>query len=297
MTLFRGLAAFPITPADAHGRVDTQALGALLKRLTEARVDSIGLLGSTGSYPYLTREERRRATDAALDQVGDAIPVMVGVGALRTEDAVRLARDAKAAGAAAGLLAPVSYTPLTEDEVFTHFETVAGETGLPLCIYNNPGTTHFTFSPDLIARLSRLPHVVAVKNPAPPAQAVAASLSELRARVPADFSVGFSADGNATEALIVGGDAWYSVTAGLFPAPCMAIRAAVQRGDAAGARRLDSALKPLWELFAEFTSLRVMYAAANLLGICRTEPPRPILPLGDAAQRRIADTLETLNLA
>jgi len=296
MTLFSGLSAFPITPADRHGRVDVSALGALLARLTDAKVDSIGLLGSTGTYAYLSREERRRAIDAALAQVGDRMPVMVGIGALRTDDAVRLGQDAKAAGAAAGLLAPVSYTPLTEDEVFTHFETVARQVDLPLCIYNNPATTRFTFSVDLIARLSRLPNIVAVKNPAPPAEAAAANLSELRGKVPAGFSIGFSTDWNATEALIAGGDAWYSVLAGLFPRPCMDIRSAVRRGDITEARRLNAALRPLWDLFTEFSSLRVIYAAVNLLGLCHAEPPRPILPLGEAARDRAADVLRSLDL-
>ncbi len=55
MTMFRGLSAFPITPSDEQGRVDTGALRALLGRLTDAKVNSIGLLGSTGSYPYFDR--------------------------------------------------------------------------------------------------------------------------------------------------------------------------------------------------------------------------------------------------
>ena len=69
MTLFRGLSAFPITPADEAGRVDAGALRALLRRLAAAGVHSVGLLGSTGSYPYLTRAERRRAVDAAEAEV------------------------------------------------------------------------------------------------------------------------------------------------------------------------------------------------------------------------------------
>src|SRR6202011_4791197 len=101
--------------------------------------------------PYLTRSERRRAIEAAVDQVGGKIPLLVGIGALRTDDTVQFGQDAQAAGADAVLLAPVSYTPLTNHEVFTHFETVAHAVGLPLCIYNNPGTTHFAFSTDLIA--------------------------------------------------------------------------------------------------------------------------------------------------
>jgi 4-hydroxy-tetrahydrodipicolinate synthase len=55
---FHGLSAFPITPADEHGRVDTVALGRLLERLCDAGVDSIDLLGSMGIYAYLTQEDR-----------------------------------------------------------------------------------------------------------------------------------------------------------------------------------------------------------------------------------------------
>jgi len=150
MSLFSGLAAFPITPASADGQVDVAALRGLVRRLVRAKVDSIGLLGSTGTYAYLSRTERRRAIEAALEEAGGQVPVMAGVGALRTDEAVALARDAKAAGAGAGLLAPVSYTPLLDEEVFVHFQTVAWESCLPICIYNNPGVSHFTFSAELI---------------------------------------------------------------------------------------------------------------------------------------------------
>src|SRR5229473_6739037 len=109
--------------------------------------------GSTGTYPYLTREERRRAVETTIEQVAGRMPVLVGIGALRTDDAVKLANDARVSGAAVGLLAPVSYTPLTDEEVFQHFTTVVHESGLPVCVYDNPGTTHFRFSADLVARL------------------------------------------------------------------------------------------------------------------------------------------------
>lgn len=294
MTTLTGLSAFPITPMSAEGIVDVAALRRLLRPLVAAGVDSIGLLGSTGSYPYLSRAERRRALDAALDEAAGRLPILVGVGALRTDEAVRLAGDARAAGAAAGLLAPVSYTPLLDDEVFAHFRAVAEASGLPLCIYDNPGTTHFTVSPALIGRLSRLPGVVAAKSPAPPAAQVAAHVAALRAAVPAGFPLGFSVDWHAAEAVLAGGDGWYSVAAGLFPAPCLAILRAAQRGDAEEARRHDAAMQPLWDLFRRHTSLRVAYAAADILGLCRAEPPRPILPLSAEARGEVEAVVKRL---
>lgn len=294
MTNLAGLSAFPITPSDASGRVDAGGLRALLAPLVAAGVDSIGLLGSTGTYAYLSRAERRRALEAAVDEVAGRVPLLVGVGALRTDEAVRLAQDAKGAGAAVGLLAPVSYTPLTDDEVFEHFATVAREGGLPLCIYDNPGTTHFRFTPALVGRVSRIPGVVAVKSPAPGRDAVAALHAELRSAVPDGFPLGYSVDGNAAEALIAGGDAFYSVAAGLFPVTCLALVRAAQAGDAAEARRLNAGLQPLWDLYAEFTSLRLMYAIASLRGLVHAAPPRPVLPLSDAARRQVAAVLERL---
>ncbi|MDH6128681.1 hypothetical protein P3T39_005666 [Kitasatospora sp. GP82] len=124
MALFHGLSAFPITPTYDDGRVDTDGIRRLVGRLAVAKVDSIGLLGSTGTAPYLPRDERRSAIKAAVEEAGP-VPVMVGIGALRTDEVLRLRRDAKDEGASAVLLAPVDYIALTDHEVYTHFETVA----------------------------------------------------------------------------------------------------------------------------------------------------------------------------
>ncbi|ANP89848.1 hypothetical protein BA011_29565 (plasmid) [Rhizobium leguminosarum] len=73
MSLFKGLSAFPITPADASGRVDRAALAMLLQRIVDAGADSIGLLGSTGAYAFLTRDERKRAIETAVETVGGRV--------------------------------------------------------------------------------------------------------------------------------------------------------------------------------------------------------------------------------
>ncbi|WP_192357549.1 dihydrodipicolinate synthase family protein [Mesorhizobium mediterraneum] len=294
MAFLNGLSAFPITPSDPDGRIDTKALRKLVTRLCAAKVDSIGLLGSTGTYLYLTREERRRALAEALDEAGAQTPVVVGVGALRTDEAVRLAQDAKALGAAAGLLAAVSYTPLTDDEVFEHFSVVAREGGLPVVIYDNPGTTHFRFTPALVSRLAKVPGIVAIKNPTDKSDAIDSHLAGQRSIVPEGFSIGCSGDWNATEAMIAGADTWYSVLGGILPEVCIKIVRSSQAGDAAEARRLDAALTPIWDLFKQFSSLRVVYVLAELLDICRAEPPRPVLPLSAVAKRQIVEALERL---
>lgn len=293
MTLVRGHCAFPVTPTDDRGRVDRPALRLLLARLAEARVDCVGMLGSTGGYAYLTRRERRRAIETAAETLA-GLPMTVGIGALRTDKALRLAQDARAIGATAGLLAMMSYTPLAEDEVFEHIATVAQGSGLPLIIYDNPATTHFAFSPDLIARLARLPGIVAVKSPTTGGRADRAHLNALRAQVPEGFALGYSGDWNAVDLLVAGADVWFSVLGGLFPGICQRIATAVAQGDPAEALRLNALLSPVWDLFRSHSSLRVVYAMANLTGLCPHQPPRPILPLSGVARQRVADVLAAL---
>ncbi|WP_312893134.1 dihydrodipicolinate synthase family protein [Ancylobacter sonchi] len=294
MELFRGLSAFSLTPTDAEGRVEAELLGRLLERLVAAGVDSIGLLGSTGGYAFLSLDQRKRALRAAVEAVDGRVPLIVGVGTLRTDDALSLARDAREAGADGLLLAPMSYTPLTGEEVFQHFVAVTQAGERPLCIYNNPGTTKFTFSDELIVRLAGVPDIAAVKMPLPADGDFAGEMARLRARTPADFTIGYSGDWGAAEALLAGGDAWYSVAAGLLPEPALKLTRAAQAGDAAEVRRLDAAFQPLWQLFKEFGSFRVMYVIAELLGLARLQPPRPILPLAGEVRARVEAALRPL---
>ncbi|QCM09419.1 dihydrodipicolinate synthase family protein [Agrobacterium tumefaciens] len=290
-TRFKGLSAFPMTPADEAGQVDTQAFSALIERLDAAGVDSVGILGSTGIYMYLSRAERRRAIEAAAAVLKGRRILMAGVGALRTDDAVALAKDAEAAGADALLLAPVSYTPLTQEETYHHFAAVAGATGLPLAIYNNPTTTRFSFSDDLLVRLAYIPNIRAIKMPLPADSDYAGELARLRPKLTDDFAIGYSGDWGCAEATLAGGDTWYSVIAGLLPVPALRLMRAAQAGDTEETRRIDAAFQPLWALFKEFGSIRVVYAAASILPLAIDEPPRPILPLTSAERQRVEEAL------
>ena len=294
-TLFRGLIAYPITPADPDGVVDAGGLARLLARLAEAEeIGAVGLLGSTGGYAYLSRRERARAVSAAAETLGGRLPLIVGVGALRTDEAVALARDAAAGGARGLLLAPVSYTPLTDDEVLRHFEAVAGATELPLCIYDNPGTTHFRFTPALLARIAALSNVRAVKTPPPSPGEAGATLETLRAALPGDIAIGCSGDWAASECLRAGYDAWHGVAAGLLPGPAGALARAAQASDTREAARLDALLQPLWALLRAHGGIRVMHAAAQHLCLTEHDPPRPILPMPHAAQAPLAEALAPL---
>lgn len=215
--MFTGLSAFPLTPITASG-VDEQGFSKIVARLTAAGVDSMGILGSTGSYAYLTREQRNRIATLAKQLAGD-IPVMVCVGAVSTDAILYLADDAQAAGADALLLPAVSYQSLRDEEVFALFEAVTRHASVPVCVYDNPGTTHFTFTDELHGLLSSLNGVRSVKIPGVPDTPAAATerVNALRRHLRPGVTIGISGDAYAGLGLNAGCEVWYSVCGGLFP--------------------------------------------------------------------------------
>ncbi|WP_404298737.1 dihydrodipicolinate synthase family protein [Halomonas sp.] len=297
--MLTGLSAFPLTPMN-ESTINEAAFIRLVERLVAAGVDSIGALGSTGNYAYLSHAERGRIARLAVAHAGN-VPVIVGISALRTREVLALAEDAQAAGASAVLLAPMSYQPLTDEEVFGLYETISARLSVPLCVYDNPGTTHFQFSDELHGRIAALPGVASIKIPGVPAEPAAARerVARLRALVPPEVTIGVSGDAFAATGLNAGCDAWYSVIGGLFPETALAITHAARAGDAEEARHLSAALEPLWALFRRHGgSLRVVATAAELLGLA--EPPSLPLPLRtlEGSDRQALETvLEALGLA
>lgn len=295
--MFHGLSAFPLTPMNEDA-IDEAAFARLLLRLTLARVDSICVLGSTGNYAYLGMGERKRLAELALDHAS-GVPMMVGIGALRTRDVLALAEHAQKAGAHGVLLAPVSYQKLTDDEVFGLYEAVTRSLSVPLCVYDNPGTTHFTFSDALHARIAQLPRVGSIKIPGVPLDATAARarVQRLRALIPPHVTIGVSGDAHGATGLNAGCDAWYSALGGLFPMPLLDITRAAQAGAASEATALSERLQPVWALLQQHGSLRVAAAAAELLGLVASPSlPLPLQVLAGEDRRQLRRVLDELEL-
>ncbi|WP_172251069.1 dihydrodipicolinate synthase family protein [Saccharibacillus deserti] len=293
--MFTGLSAFPLTPLIQDG-IDEKAFASMIDRLAAAHVHSIGVLGSTGSYMYLDGEERRRTVELAVRHA-DGIPVMAGIGALRTRDVLRLAEDAQQAGASAVLLAPVSYQPLTDEEVYSLYEQISRTLSVPLCVYDNPRTTRFAFSDELHGRIAALPQVASIKIPGVPDEAEQARfrVESLRTLLPEGMTIGVSGDRMGAAGLLAGCDGWYSVLGGLFPQTCLDIVRSARAGDAEEAQRLSAELEPIWSLFDRHGSVRAAAAIAIERGWMEASGlPLPLKPAALPEIRQIAPLLDRL---
>ncbi|GAB7531252.1 dihydrodipicolinate synthase family protein [Pseudomonas sp. 3A(2025)] len=297
--MFTGLSAFPLTPMN-ESRVDEASFVRLVSRLVWAEVDSIGALGSTGSYAYLSRAERAKVAQLAVQTAGQ-IPVMVSIGGLRTRDVLDFAEDAQKAGVKGVLLAPVSYQKLKDDEVYDFYKTVSRHLSVPMCVYDNPGTTHFEFSDELHGRIAHLPNVRSIKIPGVPVAPAQARerVERLRALVPECVTIGVSGDSLAAVGLNAGCEAWYSVMGGLFPKTAQEMTRAALEGYTAEATRLSMRLQPLWDLFEQCGgSLRVVAAAAELQGLVEANClPLPLRSADGIIRQKLAALIDELELS
>jgi len=286
---FTGVSAFPLTPF-ADDRFDENAYAAIVRGLARSEVHTITALGSTGSYAYLSRDERAAASRIAIENAGTT-PVLVGVGATRTRHVVEHACDAADAGAVGLVLAPVSYQPLDDDEVFGLFQDVASSTDLPIVVYDNPRTTGYAFTPAMYARVAELPGIASIKIPGVPAEArkARAHVGRIRSVIPSHVTIGVSGDAFAAAGRAAGCDGWYSVLAGTLPDAALKLWA---DGD-------DAHLRPLWDLYAEAGGgIRVMAAIAEHLGWVEQQClPRPLNGLTVDQRARLAHVLDDIAAA
>lgn len=161
---FKGIIAYPITPFTENETVDIPLFKQLVERLVSSGSHGIAPLGSTGVLPYLSDEEKEAVTVATLQQVAGRVPVLAGVSNLTTERTIYHAKFAEQAGADAVMIIPMSYWKLTDEEIFRHYEAVAGKISIPIMAYNNPATGGVDMSPALLKRLLQIPNVTMIKE-------------------------------------------------------------------------------------------------------------------------------------
>ncbi|UFT98828.1 4-hydroxy-tetrahydrodipicolinate synthase [Radiobacillus kanasensis] len=163
MTKFNGVHVALVTPMKKDYSVDFTRLTEICNWLIDEGVDGLVPAGSLGEYATLSHEERAKVVETVIEASNNRVPVIVGTGAAATQDVIYWAKHAKDNGAA-GIMAlpPINYNPL-ENEVIYHYKQLSN-VGIPIIAYNNPRDYATDLTPDLLARLSKIENVVAVKE-------------------------------------------------------------------------------------------------------------------------------------
>jgi len=164
----RGLIPATILPMTAEAEIDEQGLRRYIRYVAAARPHALAINVDTGEGPHLWPKERLRVLEVVLDEVGDRVPVVAGLGAQFTAQAVALAREIKSLGASGLLVFPISaYQGLPLDpEIPVRYHAAIGDaTGMPLILFQlQPALGGVNFEPETLHRLCRVAQVAAIKE-------------------------------------------------------------------------------------------------------------------------------------
>ncbi len=169
MTLdLRGLIPATVLPMTEDARIDEPTLRRYMQHVVAAGPKALAINADTGESPHLWPHERRRVLEIVIDEVGDRVPVIAGLGAQFTDQAVELAREYKEVGASGFLVFPISAyqgQPLDSEVPLRYHAAVADATGLPLVLFNlQPALGGVLYSPEALHRLCGIADVVAIKE-------------------------------------------------------------------------------------------------------------------------------------
>jgi 4-hydroxy-tetrahydrodipicolinate synthase len=284
-----GLLAFLITPTSSDETIDETRLCELADDVIAGGADVLTLFGSTGSIGSFAETERKRAAEVLIKHVKGRVPVMVGTGAMTTQETIRLSQHAEQVGASAVLVVPITYWILSDAEVIGHFTALGRSIHIPICVYNNPRLTGVDILPPVIAKLAEIPNVQYLKESSPELGRVA-----LTKRLLGDhISIFAGRDNTAVEAMRIGADGWASAVANFCPSVCKTIL-----NLAADPKKADKA----WDLSQKYMSVfdfclskglvRSCHAAMDILGKPAGVPRLPLLPLGKKDVQHLAKLLE-----
>jgi 4-hydroxy-tetrahydrodipicolinate synthase len=289
---FEGILPANILPFTADLRIDEPAYRAHLRWLAGTRgVSGLVVNGHAAEVSSLDRDERRRALAIALEEAAGRLPVVAGVYADGTAEAVRLARDAGAEGAAGLLVFPPTLfmwgAQAKPEMAVRHFEEVAAGADLPMVVFEYPPASGIGYAPETLARLAAIPRVVAVKDWSNDIVAFERNLRALRATGrPVAMLSSFTMSLMAT--FLLGADGAISGMGSVAADLQAELFEACRKGDLDGARRVNDRLDPLVRVFyaPPFVDMHNrMKEALVLLGRIPAAHVRPPLTPIPAAER------------
>ena len=259
--MFKGSLVALVTPMKSGVGPATELDDAGLERVIEFHMkngtDGVVAVGTTGESATLSEQEHCGLIRRIIGMVRGRVPVIAGTGANSTVEAIRLTRCAKEAGAAACLLVTPYYNKPTQEGLFRHYKAVAEAVAIPQILYNVPGRTACDMLPETVARLSRVPNIIGIKE----ATGDLTRVGRLRETCGEKFMLVSGDDASAREFMLLGGTGVISVTANVAPQAMHDLCAKAIAGDGEGAARIDENLADLHRtLFLESNPIPVKWA-------------------------------------
>ncbi|MGE0004311.1 MAG: dihydrodipicolinate synthase family protein [Parvibaculaceae bacterium] len=291
---FQGIIPPVTTPFHADGSIDRDGFSAMVEHLIASGVHGIVVGGTTGEYYAQSRDERVSLLKLAKAVAKGRVPLIAGVGAIRTEDCIEyalVAGDLKYDGI---LIGSPFYAVPTQLELANHALAIDKAANLPIMLYNYPGRTGTMMGPEFLDRVGRSANFRAIKESS-------GSIDHLHAlaRDYPHIDLFCGMDDQALEFFAWGARGWVCGAGNCLPGEHLALYdACVVERDFVKGRRIMSALLPLMRLLEQGGKfVQSIKFGCELAGLPAGPVRRPMRALDDAQKRELETCIRTLKAA
>lgn len=288
----RGIYTPLITPYRDDQSFDKDRFAELIERLIAAGVHGLIVAGTTGEYYAQSSDERLTQMKLAHDLVKGRVPLIVGTGAIRTEESIAYAEAAKACGADMLLVATPPYACPTGRENALHALAIDRAVNMPIMLYNYPGRMAAEMDEDYLDRVGRSPNFCGIKESSGDINRL-----HLLARDYPHIQLSCGMDDQALEFFAWGAQSWVCAGSNFAPEAHIALwRACVEQGDFATGRQIMSAMMPLMRVLEQGGKfVQCIKYGLDVRGLPAGPPRNPLKPLNKDEKRALAETIRVMD--
>jgi 4-hydroxy-tetrahydrodipicolinate synthase len=286
---FKGTGVAMVTPFHKDGSIDFKGFGKLIESLIAGKADYLVVLGTTGETPVLTKDEKNALLDFARETNNGRLPLVLGIGGNNTRDVVNCIRETDLEGVDAILSVSPYYNRPGQKGIVQHFKMVAGNSPVPVILYNVPARTGSNMLAETTLELAlSSDNIIGIKE----ASGNLDQITRILAYRPKDFLV-ISGDDNLTFSMMaMGADGVISVVANAFPRDYSSMVRLCLKGEFEKACKLHFRFLDIYQLlFAEGNPVGVK-AALSALNICSEQVRLPLVPASKNLMNKIAELID-----
>ena len=291
-TIFTGAGVAIVTPMNADGSVNYNALGDLIEMQIAGSTDAIIICGTTGESSTLSDEEHRECIRYTIEKVNKRVPVIAGTGSNDTAYAVELSKDAEAMGADGLLVVTPYYNKTSQRGLIAHYTAIADAVNIPIILYNVPSRTGVNISIDTYKVLAEHKNIVASKEASGNISAVAKLIAECGDKL----DVYSGNDDQIVPIMALGGKGVISVLSNIAPKLTHDIAALCLENNCAEAAKLAAENLALANsLFIDVNPIPVK-EALNMMGKAAGPCRLPLYEMEDSKKEVLASALREAGL-
>lgn len=262
MSIFKGSAVAIITPFKEDATVNYKKLEELLEWHIRENTDAIVICGTTGEASTMSVEERQKTIKFTTNIINKRIPVIAGTGTNDTKASIEMSKYAEAVGVDSLLLITPYYNKTNSDGLIEHFKAIDSEVNIPIIVYNVPSRTGVNITPKELLKLSKLNHVVAIKE----ASGNISQIAAMKSLCKDSIDIYSGNDDQIVPTMALGGIGVISVAANIIPNKIHNMTMSHLNGDIKKALEIQlETLDLINKLFIEVNPIPVK-TALNLMG-------------------------------